>query len=133
MGTRVMFSTPPAITHSYCPDMTPMAAKFAACCPEPHIRSSVVPQTSSGNPAMRAAFRAMLKPCSPTLLTQPITTSSTSVGSILVRCTRAVRVSARRSSGRTPDSFPFFRPTALRTAPTITAFCMRASLSTGSP
>ena len=31
MGTRVMCSMPPAMTHSYCPDITPMAAKLAAC------------------------------------------------------------------------------------------------------
>ncbi len=66
MGTRVMFSTPPAITHSYCPAITPMAAKLAACWPDPHMRSSVVPHTSSGNPAISAALRAMLNPCSPT-------------------------------------------------------------------
>ena len=35
MGTRVMFSTPPAMTHSYCPAITPIAAKFAACWPGP--------------------------------------------------------------------------------------------------
>jgi hypothetical protein len=65
MGTRVMCSMPPAMTTSYWPDMTPMAAKFAACWPEPHIRSRVVPHTSTGNPAISAAFRAMLNPCSP--------------------------------------------------------------------
>ena len=124
-----MFSTPPAITHSYWPDMTPIAAKLAACWPEPHMRSSVVPQTSSGNPAISAALRAMLNPCSPTWSTQPITTSSTSLGSILTRSTSALSVSASRSSGRTPASLPFFRPTAVRTAPTITALCMVISSS----
>src|SRR5436309_3265041 len=124
MGTRVMCSTPPAITHSYCPAITAMAAKLAACWPEPHIRSSVVPQTSSGKPALSAALRAMFMPCSPTWSTQPITTSSTSAGSILTRSTRALSVSARRSSGRTPASLPFFLPTAVRAAPTNTAFAM---------
>jgi hypothetical protein len=66
IGTRVMFSTPPAMTTSYWPDITPIAAKFAACWPEPHMRSSVVPHTSTGKPAMSAALRAMFSPCSPT-------------------------------------------------------------------
>ena len=132
MGTRLMFSTPPAMTHSYWPDITPMAAKLAACCPEPHIRSSVVPQTSSGKPAMSAALRAMLKPCSPSWSTQPMTTSSISAGSIFVLSTSAFSVSARRSSGRTVESLPLRLPTAVRAAPTITALFIAASLLKGS-
>ena len=66
IGTRVMCSIPPAITTSYWPAITPIAAKLAACWPEPHIRSRVVPHTSTGRPAISAAFRAMLNPCSPT-------------------------------------------------------------------
>src|SRR5260370_11402385 len=128
MGTRDMFSTPPAITHSYWPDMTPIAAKLAACWPEPHMRSRVVPQTSSGKPAMSAAVLAMLTPCRPAWSAAPMTTSSTSLGSILTRSTSALSVSASRSSGRTPASLPFFLPTAVRTAPTITALCMAVSL-----
>src|SRR3989441_310000 len=65
-----MCSTPPAMTTSYWPAITPTGAKLAACCPEPHIRSSVVPQTSTGKPAISAALRAMLNPCSPTWSTQ---------------------------------------------------------------
>src|SRR2546426_7289962 len=76
IGTRVMCSTPPAMTTSYWPAITPIAAKLAACCPEPHIRSSVVPQTSTGKPAISAALRAMLNPCSPTWSTQPRMTRS---------------------------------------------------------
>src|SRR5262245_59240213 len=128
MGTRLMLSTPPAMTQSYWPDITPMAAKLAACCPEPHMRSRVVPQTSRGKPAMRAALRAMFSPCSPTWSTQPMTTSSTSAGSILLLATRALSVSASRSSGRTPASLPPLRPTAVRTAPTITALPIAALL-----
>ena len=92
------------------------------------MRSSVVPHTSTGKPAMSAALRAMLNPCSPTWSTQPITTSSTSRGSMFTRATSAFRVSARRSSGRTPASLPFFLPTAVRTAPTITAGFMTSSV-----
>src|SRR2546425_889600 len=58
-------------------------------------------------------------------------TSSTSAGSILVRSTRALRVSARRSSGRTGESFPLRLPTAVRTAPTITALFMTISFFRG--
>src|SRR5215510_13009099 len=124
MGTRLMLSTPPAMTQSYWPDITPMAAKLAACCPEPHMRSRVVPQTSRGKPPMRAALRAMFSPCSPSWSTQPMTTSSTSAGSMPVRATSAFSVSARRSSGRTVESLPLRLPTAVRAAPTITALFM---------
>src|SRR6266849_2980043 len=58
-------------------------------------------------------------------------TSSTSAGSILVRSTRALRVSARRSSGRTGESFPLRLPTAVRTAPTITALFITISFFRG--
>ena len=50
IGTRVMFSTPAAITTSYAPAITPCAAKCAACCDEPHWRSIDVPTTVSGKP-----------------------------------------------------------------------------------
>ena len=45
-----MFSTPAAITMSYAPAITPCAAKCAACCDEPHWRSTVVPTVVSGKP-----------------------------------------------------------------------------------
>ena len=48
IGTRVMFSTPAAITTSYAPAITPWAAKCAACCDEPHWRSIVVPTDRLG-------------------------------------------------------------------------------------
>ena len=50
IGTRVMFSTPAAITTSYAPAITPCAAKCAACCDEPHWRSTVVPTVDLGEP-----------------------------------------------------------------------------------
>ena len=43
IGTRLMFSTPAAITTSYAPAITPCAAKWGACWDEPHCRSTVVP------------------------------------------------------------------------------------------
>ena len=91
------------------------------------MRSSVVPQTSSGKPAMSAALRAMFRPCSPSWSTQPMTTSSTSAGSIFVLSTSAFSVSARRSSGLTVESLPLRLPTAVRAAPTITALFMVVS------
>ena len=80
MGTRLIDSTPPATTTSAWPLMTVAAAKATACCEEPHCRSMVVPVTVSGQPAARGALRPMLKVCSPTWLTQPQNTSSTSGG-----------------------------------------------------
>ncbi len=41
-----MFCTPPATTRSAVPDITAWAAKWTACCEEPHCRSTVVPGTS---------------------------------------------------------------------------------------
>lgn len=39
MGTRVMLSTPAAMTKSFTPDITACTAKCSACCEEPHWRS----------------------------------------------------------------------------------------------
>src|SRR5437660_317918 len=64
--------------------MTPWAAKWADCWEDPHWRSTLVPTTDSGNPAARAALRPMFRPCSPVCMTQPMITSSTSAGSILL-------------------------------------------------
>ena len=57
MGFRDMDSTPPAMTMSYWPATMPAAAKWTACCEEPHWRSMVTPVTVSGKPADRAAVR----------------------------------------------------------------------------
>ena len=43
IGTRLIDSTPPATAMSYCPEITPAAAKCTACCDEPHCRSRVTP------------------------------------------------------------------------------------------
>ena len=51
--------------------MTACAAKWTACCAEPHCRSTVVPGTVSGKPAARAALRPMFIACSPTVIVQP--------------------------------------------------------------
>ena len=84
-----MDSTPAPMAMSIAPESTAWAAKWTACWAEPHWRSTVVPGTVSGNPAARAALRAMFMACSPTVMVQPMITSSTRLGSIPVRATRA--------------------------------------------
>ena len=71
IGTLLMASTPPPMTMSMAPEATAWAAKWTACCAEPHWRSTVVPGTVSGNPAARAALRPMFMACSPTVMVQP--------------------------------------------------------------
>ena len=87
IGTMPMFSTPEATTRSWVPDSTPWAAKWMACCDEPHCRSMVTPGTRSGSPADSHAVRAMSRDCGPTCMTQPMITSSTASGSTPVRST----------------------------------------------
>ena len=70
----------------------------------------------------------MLTPCSPTCITQPITTSSTTPGSMPVRSTSAFSVSAARSTGCQSLSLPLRLPSGVRTASTITAVVIGASL-----
>ncbi len=52
--------------------MTPCAAKWIACCDDPHWRSIVVAGTDSGQPAASTALRPMLSDCSETCMTQPM-------------------------------------------------------------
>src|SRR4051794_15156594 len=125
IGTRLMFSTPAAITTSYAPAMTPCAAKWAACWEDPHWRSTVVPTVFSGKPAASAALRPTFTAWSPTCMTQPMITSSTSAGSMPVRSTSARSVCAARSTGWVPASLPLRRPSGVRTASTMTAVGMR--------
>src|SRR3954453_7481996 len=107
--------------------MTPWAAKWAACWLEPHWRSMVVPGTSSGQPAASTALRPTLTACSPTCMTQPMTTSSTMPGSMPVRSISAVSVSAARSTGCQSLSLPLRRPSGVRIASTITAVFIETS------
>src|SRR5207245_10738806 len=96
-------------------------AKWTACWADPHCRSTVVPGTESGNPAASAALRPMFMACSPTVMVQPITTSSTRAGSRSLRATSALSGSDARSTGCQSFSLPLRRPTAVRTASTMTA------------
>ena len=124
MGLRDMDSTPPAMTMSYWPETMPAAAKWTACCEDPHWRSTVTPVTVSGKPADRAAVRAMSPVCSPAWVTQPQMTSSTSAGSTPAVFTRSSRTWADRSAGWTPDSTPSRFPVGVRRAATMTASVM---------
>src|SRR5581483_9889804 len=67
--------------------------------------------------AMRPTFSA----CSPSWVTQPICTSSTTAGSIPVRSASPFSTCAASSSARTDASVPFRFPIGLRTASTISA------------
>ena len=61
IGTRVMLSTPPAITTSCVPDITACAAKCSACCDEPHCRSMVTAGTLSGSLEASTTLRPSAK------------------------------------------------------------------------
>ena len=55
------------------------------CRPDEQKRLMVMPDVVTGQPAASAICRAMLAPVAPSGLAQPITTSSTSAGSIFAR------------------------------------------------
>ena len=114
-----MLSTPAAMTTSMAPDITVAAAKWMACCDEPHWRSTEVAGTLSGRLEARTALRAMLMACSPTWPTQPRITSSIRAGSAPLRATRASSTVAARSAGCQPETLPPLRPPAVRAAATI--------------
>ena len=119
IGTRDMLSTPPATTSSCWPDITPMAAKLNAWAPEPQKRFRVTPVAVSGQPAVSTALRPTLAPCSPTSLTQPTTTSSTSSVRRPVRRASWFRTWASSSWGCMLERAPLPalpRPRGVRTA-----------------
>ena len=87
-----MCSTPPPIATSWTPAAMSAAAKFTACCAEPHWRSIVVAGVSIGSPACSHALRPMLYDCSPYCWTQPVITSSTCPGSMPARSITSTHV-----------------------------------------
>ena len=87
----------------------------------------------SGQPAASTALRATFAACSPTCITQPITTSSTVAGSMPVRSISAFNVSAARSTGCQSLSRPFRRPSGVRMTSTMTAVGMAAVCSLPAP
>src|SRR5690348_12791149 len=121
IGTRDIISTPPETTRSSCPDHTAAAALKFVCIEEPHWRSTVVPATETGQPAVSATLRPMFHACSSTWVTQPHCTSSISAGSTPFRPTSAFTTWADSSSPRMCESVPFFFPIGVRTASTIIA------------
>ena len=94
------------------------------CKPDEQKRLTVVPGMLSGSPAAIAATRATLKPCSPSGIAQPRTTSSISSGeSFPATCaTTALIAAAAISSGRVVRNVPRGAlPTAVRAPATMTA------------
>ena len=94
IGTRDIISTPPETTRSSCPDQIAAAALKFVCIDEPHWRSTVVPATETGQPAVSATLRPMFHACSSTCETQPHCTSSISAGSTPFRATSALTTCA---------------------------------------
>src|ERR671934_399381 len=133
IGTRDIDSTPAETTRSSCPAATAAAALKLPCIDEPHCRSTVDPQTDSGQPATSGAIRPMFQPCSPTCETQPIWTSWISAGSSLWRSTSRFSTCPARSSARIFESDPFRLPIGERIASTISASRMDDSLGTAGP
>ena len=119
IGTRVMLSTPAAMTTSCVPLITACAAKCSACCELPHCRSMLTAGTLSGSDEAITMLRPMWKLCSPTWLTQPAITSSTAAGSMPLRSTSASSTAAPRSAGCHSRKAPPRRPPAVRSASTI--------------
>ncbi|MNT64435.1 hypothetical protein D3C72_2023350 [compost metagenome] len=87
--TRLMLSTPPPMAASASPKTTLAAAVFTASRPEAQKRFICTPATVWARPALIAATRAMLAPCSAMGATQPRITSSIRLVSRLLRSRRA--------------------------------------------
>ena len=113
IGTRDMLSTPAPTVRSAWPAMILPAANATASSPEPQARSMEMPGTAWSQSAASTAMRAMLPPCSPTGLTQPITTSSTARVSSWLRSASAAsgRLASQTevTSCRLPSALPLAR------------------------
>src|SRR3954447_20082539 len=133
IGTRDIISTPADTTRSSCPAITAAAALKFVCIEEPHWRSTVVADTSTGQPAAIVAMRPTFQPCSPICVTHPICTSSTSRGSRSERATRPFSTCAASSSPRIAASVPFLRPIGDRIASTMYAPVLTQSIVRGLP
>src|SRR5262245_16683562 len=121
MGTRLIDSVPAPMTSSAWPDPISAAANATAWRLEAHSRLTAAAGTVTGKPPASAAFRATLKPCSWTWVTQPSTMSSTDAGSTPLRLTSALITSPARSSGRQRERAPSFLPIGVRRASRMTA------------
>ena len=83
------------------------------------------PRPSRAAPRAAHAIRATFRLSSPAWFAQPNQTSSISPASTPARSTAAAIATAARSSGRTPESPPPYRPTGVRTAEITTARVIR--------
>ncbi len=110
-----MDSTPPASTMFISPDFMARAALIIASIPEPHSLLMVVPGTDVGKPAKSDDMRATLRLSSPAWFAHPNITSSMAAGS---NCGFSLSTDligmAARSSGRTLESAPAYRPMGVR-------------------
>ena len=103
IGTRVMLSTPAAITTSMRARHHRLRREVQRLLRRAALPVDVVAGTLSGSFEASTALRATLRACSPTWLTQPMITSSISAGSMPVRSTSASRTLPARSAGCQPD------------------------------
>src|SRR5262245_4869765 len=121
IGTNDIDSTPPASTMSLVPNRIEPAAVAIACRPLEQNRLIVCAGTSTPRSASSEISRATLRPCSPSGIAQPSTTSSILPLTCGTRATRPRTTSAASSSGRLVASAPLKpRPTAERTASAMT-------------
>src|SRR5690242_16392073 len=102
-------------------------ANAMACSPEEQNLFIVTAEAETGTPARKLAIRATFRPCSASGIAQPRITSSISEGSTPgARLSASAMVTAANSSGRVERRIPFGAfPTAVLTAETITASCIR--------
>jgi hypothetical protein len=133
IGTIVIDSTPPATTTSFAPVAIAPAAIAIAWRPLEQKRFTVIADVSTGSPPSRPTTRATLSPCSPSGIAQPSTKSSTSPGFTCgTRASSLATTWPASSSGRVCASVPFAaRPTAERTASTMTTFSIMAQFLNG--
>src|SRR5712692_2827130 len=126
-GTRLIASTPHPMATSTVPEPMRLAARLVACWLDPHWLSTVVAAVEMGMPAASQAVRPMLNDCSPAWLTQPVTTCSTTAGSMPDRAISDSRTAPSRSAGCLVERPPPRRPMGLRTASMTTTSVMRAA------
>src|SRR5438093_1307255 len=127
--TRLIDSSPPATMIGTLSTITRCAAIAIACRPDEQRRLTVVPAVVTGSPARSAAWRAMFWPVAPSGSAQPITTSSTSPGSIPARFTAWAMTWPPMAAPCVLLNAPrYARPIGVRAVETMTASAMGLSL-----
>ena len=127
--TQEMLSTPPATNTSPSPAITRCAAVAMVCRPLEQKRLMVMPGTLTGQPARSAICRAMFTPVAPSGLAQPISTSSTSAGSMPARAIACCTLCAPSVAPWVMLKAPFqLLARAVRAVETMTASVMVDSL-----